>query len=231
MIGSFGARIMVLAGAALTLTACDAVMSRQPLFTAEDSVGAPTLKPGVWADLPCTLELLRQHSHACGIYWEVTSTTVKMALDEEAIKQLQSQSKTSRPPEKPFQYLLSAGDPPILQIDVPDLGYEYYGVSPVSHADDDSVVEADYWPVLCGPPAPRKSDAEIASATQSNPWYQPPPTDAPFSGIKVDGGVCETEDRAALMNAAHESRDVESKVIPFNHPGGERVHWITAVAP
>lgn len=35
--------------AALSLTACNAVISEMPLFSARDARGAPVLKPGLWA--------------------------------------------------------------------------------------------------------------------------------------------------------------------------------------
>jgi hypothetical protein len=230
-------RLAALVGAALTLAACNGVTSPEPLFTEADRTGAPTPEPGVWAAKDCTAELALRHAQVCAWRYEVTPTTVRMTFDDDAPKSAGDASvvpNASKGEEKdePAPYLLAASDPPIMQLGgADDDAYVYFAVKPVSRGHDGRVIEADVWPVLCGPPAKPKSDAELAQLVREDPHYVEPPTDAPFPGIKIVGRYCQVRDRRSLINAARASRDVEEETLPPNKPGGKRVHWIASVTP
>jgi len=241
MIGARIARLVTLIGAVFTLSACNQVLSGQPIFTEADQAKAQTLEPGLWVSRDCTDEMVRQRAPVCAFKYEVAPATLHFLVDRQALKTLQagsdpaaSQAADQVDPNEPIAYLLSAGDPPILQLGPLSTAnpiYAYYGFKPVALGADGRVVEADFWTVLCGPPAAPKSSAELARANANDPWYTPPPTDAPFPGIKIDGGGCHAEDRATVVNAARASLDIESKVMPGRQPGGLRVRWIAAKAP
>jgi hypothetical protein len=250
------ARLVAIAGAALSLSACNALMSPQPLFNEADTAGAPRLKAGVWSDDGCTPQLLRAHAFPCALRYEVTARTVRMSFDDTALgmKPTKAEPTDSREArarkeaDAPKRYLLAAGDPPIMQIDF-DFGkesgsakyYVYYAIESGARDRDGRVVEAVIWPVLCGPPAKPKpdkpktdeskpdDDAPQPGGEGSNDF--PPPTDEPFPGVVVTGGGCSTDDRQVVIGAARLSRQIEAQGLPMNRPGGEHVRWIAGRLP
>jgi len=96
--------------------------------------------------------------------------------------------------------VLSAGDPPILQVGMTEDGkvdYQFFGLEPTERAAG-SITAFASWPVLCGPPPP--ADAMTGGKRRYVSLE-------PLPGLTViDESSCTADAAAAVRNAAGPSR-------------------------
>jgi hypothetical protein len=205
----------IIAGFAL-LSACNVVLTKDPLFTQADAAGAPTLRPGVWIffkEADCKLDESRPFTDwpDCAGGGLVKGNSVKGHKAGAPSDQLED-----------TPVILAAGDPRIMQAQVDiDLSvqgqasasgdatasatssashsrpYGYGAVRPTKFDDQGRIVAFSLWPVQCGPPPPKNAKGEdVAAATLK-----------PLPGIEMKPGdaVCTTRSTAALRGAAKAS--------------------------
>jgi hypothetical protein len=78
--------------------------------------------------------------------------------------------------------------------------FYFAALKPVARDGDGRIVEAEVWPIQCGPPPPAKPGAAGADADQGGI------TDHPLPGLKVADSVCMPLGKDAVFNAAKASR-------------------------
>lgn len=199
------------------LSACNVVMTKDPLFTQADGAGAPTLRQGVWLffeEPGCKLDESRSFTEwpDCAGGGYVTAGSVRG-------------HKSNAPPDQleDTPFVLAAGDPRIMQLQVDvDLSaqadanasgdatasastsspvharpYGYGAVRPTRFDDQGRIIAFTLWPVQCGPPPPKNKNGEDVA----------PATLKPLPGIEMKPGdaVCSTTSTAALRGAAKAS--------------------------
>jgi hypothetical protein len=199
------------------LSACNVVMTKEPLFTQADGAGAPTLRQGVWLLFKqpgCDVDESRPFTEwpDCAGGGYVAAANI-------------SAHKSKAPPDQleDTPFVLAAGVPRIMQapVDV-DLTvqadasasgdatasasasppvharpYAYGGVRATRLDDQGRIVAFTLWPVQCGPPPPKdKNGEDVAGATKR-----------PLPGIDMKPGdaVCSTKSVSALRGAAKAS--------------------------
>lgn len=220
----------IVAGLAL-LSACNVVMTKEPLLTQADGAGAPSLRPGVWMffkDADCKVDESRPFTEwpDCAGGGLVTPGNVKG-------------HKANAPPDQleDTPFVLAAGDPRVMQLQVDvDLSmqaeasasgdatasasasppvhakpYGYAGVRPTKFDDQGRITAFTLWPVQCGPPPPKDKDGNDTA----------PATLKPLPGIEMKRGdaVCSTSSVSALRNAAKASE-------AWAPPGRGNSHWL-----
>ena len=194
--------------AALGLGGCNLVMSEKPMFSLNDTAGAPGLRPGVWAapDADCKFDPTKPADEwpkcASGSVLGATTTRpISRKADAE-------ENNTNLNPE-PTPYLLVAGEPRILQVAVTfpnDKGkkatfYLYMGINPLARDSEGRIIKAEGWFVQCGPPPPKDAKPH-ADAAVGDAFV----TRKPLPGMKVSKGGCEPRDAAAVRGAVIPSR-------------------------
>jgi hypothetical protein len=207
--------LIVLAGLAM-LSACNVVMTKDPLFTQADAAGAPTLRPGVWMFFKqpdCKFDETKPFTQwpDCAGGGVVSAGSVRA-------------HKSGAPPDQleDTPIVLAAGDPRIFQarvdVDTSVQGdasasgdatvstssssshaqpYGYGGMRPTKLDSDGRIIAFTLWPVQCGPPPPKDRDGnDTALATLK-----------PLPGIEMKKGdpVCTTSSIPALRAAAKAS--------------------------
>ncbi|HWA62199.1 MAG TPA: hypothetical protein VG939_12540 [Caulobacteraceae bacterium] len=198
--------------ALLTLPACNVVVTKAPLFTADDEQGAPPMRPGVWAfqDSECANDeskpLVQWADCAGGGVVEagrITGHDTKDGKDKWDV----------------VPFVLAAGRPRIAQVMFQEAGagpggsaapYGYAAVRPTAFDGQGRITAVTYWLVLCGPPPkPAKDPRRIALGTRH-----------PLPGMIMKPGdpVCTTTSRQALLGAARASEAWKDK--PMN------AHWV-----
>jgi hypothetical protein len=209
---------LMLAGLA-ALPACNVVVTKEPLFTQKDAAGAPPLRPGVWMffkDPDCKVDEAQPF-----VDWP-SCAGGGLVGDSEV-----SGRKSPDGPRDELEttpYVLAAGDPRIMQLQVDlDLSasasttasggaeasasapqsaharpYAYAGVAPTRFDDRGRITAFTLWPVQCGPPPPKNAKGEDVAAATLKPL--------PGMIMKKDDVVCTTGSQAALRNAARLSR-------------------------
>jgi hypothetical protein len=199
------------------LSACNVVMTKDPLFTQSDAAGAPSLRPGVWVffkDTDCKVDESRPFTEwpDCAGGGLVTAAgNVKGRKANAPAGELEDNT-----------FVLAAGDPRIMQLQVDvDLSvqadatatgdatasasssaahsrpYGYGAVRPTKFDDQGRITAFTLWPIQCGPPPPKNKNGEdVAAATLK-----------PLPGIEMKPGdaVCTTRSVSALRNAAKAS--------------------------
>jgi hypothetical protein len=192
--------------AALGLSACNVVTTRQPLFGATDDAHI-AFREGIWlqdkADCRVDQALPTTYWPGCAS-WGVRRGGALLSYDRD--------SRTWKDEISGADALVVAGDPLILQVrsrrnDAPDVVYFYAGLDIKARDPQGRITAYDLWAVACGPPPP-----EGAAHHR---------TEHPFPGLVMepgDGDDCTTTDPAALRNAAKASR-------AFAEPGGG-AHWV-----
>ena len=221
---------LIAAGLAL-LSACNVVMTKEPLFTQADSAGAPNLRPGVWIffkEADCKVDESRPFTEwpDCAGGGLVKGNSVEG-------------HKAGAPPDQleDTPFVLASGDPRIMQLQVDvDLSvqadasasggdatastsssaahsrpYGYAAVRPTKFDAEGRITAFRFWPVDCGPPPPKdKNGEDVAAATLK-----------PLPGIEMKPGdaVCTTRSVSALRNAAKASEAWAPQ------PRGDS-HWI-----
>jgi len=212
---SLGSRAVALFVAAAFLGGCNIVVSKAPMFTAADSAGAPAFRPGLWLSEKSDCRVDEAAPLAkwpdCADPVVITPTEIHGAGPKD---------------QKPSPYLVAAGDPLVLQaqmeigvnagVDVSASGnasaagsasaqasgpppYAYLGAHPLAFDGQGRITRMQSWPVMCGPPPPPPKPGAPADKAR----YV---TRRPLPGLKIDGQVCTPADKAAVVNAARESR-------------------------
>lgn len=198
-------RALLAALSALMLSACNVVMSEEPLFTQADAAKAPPFRDGAWVSM--TAECLAQQRDPkaapppCAEHGEVRGGRLV-------------------PPDDPAQAVIVAGggEPLIIQVQFtqedaasrqPFRVHIYGALKPTRFDDRGRVVEARRWLVLCGEPPP--------GAGQDSLRREEHPTRRPLPGLVVDKelGICRASAPAAVRRAARASEawDVEKAVV------------------
>lgn len=223
-------RGLAIAGCALLccslLSACNVVLTKDPLFTQADSAGAPTLRPGVWllfSEPDCKVDTSQPF-----VDWPDCAGGGHVTEGEIA------GHKSGAPKDvlERTPVVLAAGDPRVAQLRVDvDVStdaqasasggatasasasggghsepYGYAGVRPTKFDSEGRIVAFKFWPVACGPPPPKdKNGADVAPATLQ-----------PLPGIEMKKGdaVCTTSSKAALRAAAKASEAWAESPIP-----------------
>ena len=210
-------RLLLIVAGLILLSACNVVMTKEPLLTQADAAGAPNLRPGVWLFFKrpdCKVDETKPFTEwpDCAGGGLVTPGVVRGHKANAPADQLE---------DTPF--VLAAGDPRIMQapVDV-DLSmqaeasasgdatasasasppvharpYAYAGVRPTKFDDQGRITAFALWPVQCGPPPPKDKDGNDSMGA----------TLKPLPGIEMKPGdaVCSTRSVAALRNAAKAS--------------------------
>ena len=212
------------------LSACNVVMTKDPLFTQADAAGAPSLRPGVWIffkEPDCKVDESKPFTDwpDCAGGGVVSAGSVKGHKSGTPADQLED-----------TPVVLAAGDPRIFQarVDV-DMSvnadasasgdanvstsssashaqpYGYGGMRPTKLDPEGRIVAFTLWPVQCGPPPPKDKDGNDSA----------PATLHLLPGLEMKKGdaVCTTSSVAALRNAAKASEAWAPK------PNSES-HWI-----
>jgi len=204
--------------ALLALGGCNMVITQAPMFTKADGAGAPGFRPGVWRGKPdagCAFDETSPLDD-----WPACANGA--LVDDDAISMVKTVNGERTVAAK-IGYVLTAGDPRILQLSVAGLtpgfglsltGYLYGGVRPTKTDDRGRIIAYTTWFVACGPPPP-------PAAAGSSPNKISVATLSPFPGLVMDksGQNCMPDSVAALRNAA-----VESAKLPADAPSQTR--WV-----
>jgi len=203
---------------ALSLTACAAVSTDRPLFTAADTKAAPVLKAGLWAvpEPGCQFK-----SHAPPAKWpdcvqglEVRDGTIKdLTPSSEADRKREAKIVTANP----ARYLVAATDPAVLQVEIAQETaprFYYFGLQPLATDADGAVIRLQGWIALCRdpnppPPAPaparpakRGKGAKPGKASQAARSAPAPNGLLPgLTSLPGSGGGCTTSSAAAAARA------------------------------
>jgi hypothetical protein len=201
------ALLAALALAALALSACNVVTTKEPLFTQADA-SPHHLRDGVWAPKPDDEKCVFDETKPVEAWPECVDPVL---VRNSELLAWQRDTKTWKADDT-SKVLIVGGDPMILQFyDKPQDGdpiYLYSGVDPKLDADG-RIVALQAWPVLCGPPPPPPegqpaSDDVTAAGTK-----------APFPGMLMDekGQNCTTTDPGVVRAAAKASRPLIKKAL------------------
>ncbi len=212
------ARGVLAIAALLLLGACNAVVTKTPLFTNADEAGAPPMKPGVW--LVFTEENCRFEEKAPIDEWPDCAGGVVIRPGQVTYHE----SKAAKGVFEHDPFVLAAGDPRIAQVvmktsvsvsaDASASGgasanatasgggesqsYTYGALVPTKLDAQGRIIAAAFWPILCGPPPPQNDKGEeVAGGTLK-----------PLPGMEMKPGdpVCTTSSTAALRGAAKASK-------------------------
>lgn len=209
------------------LSACNVVLTKQPLFTAADEAGAPPLRPGVWVlrDPDCSFDETQPMTT-----WPDCAGGM-IYRDGQALGVSRKDGKTTweRQP-----LVIAGGDPRIAQVRVRlDLSagsghdtsgqnadlYGYAAVQVLKTGAAGRITAFSYWPVMCGPPPPPPPpNAKPEVAFQLG-------TKKPLPGLEMKKGeaVCTTSSVPALRNAAKASVAWREKEMT--------AHWVREAGP
>lgn len=205
-------RLLFVLAAALMLAGCNMVYAEQPVFTAADAAGAPSLRPGLWAKRrpDCTFD------------------SAKPAKDwpECADPALVTAERIGEPAnvDKQVPYILAGGDPRVLQLEVkPDTDkpvvWFFAGLKPLKTDAQGRITEARTWMVFCGPPPPPRPETPDAAPPENETPEQAEAriqadiaaamsagvTREPLPGLEIKDGMCIARDRDPVRNAARAS--------------------------
>jgi hypothetical protein len=187
------------AGLALSLSACNLVITETPTFAASDAEGAPILREGLWANLKpgCEADLSQAKEQ-----WPECATAVTIADSAMTGETKEGGSQT-------LSYVLAKGDPRVMQmhLEAPEQDlkfYMYVAIRPVKSDEQGRITSYTGWIVQCGPPPPKNSTRE-----NGQPRFG---TLKPSPGMVMDEKEgCTPEDKAALTRAAKDSETYEGQ--------------------
>ena len=211
--------ILVLACLAL-LAGCNALATKDPLFSSADEAGAPKLKPGVWA-MDVTSDEKCRFDERRPLYGWPSCANGFAVLPGGAVGGYETRDGKLVLAMTP--YILAAGDPPIFEMRDSASGQSaqplldrYAGMRPTRLDDRGRAIAIRYWTVLCGPPPP--SDAKRPDGSQRYGALQP------FPGLTMDASEndCTTDSRDAARAAAKASE----ALTPADNQIG--AHWVRA---
>jgi hypothetical protein len=195
-------RILIALMGLTLLSACNALVTEKPLFTAADEAGAPAMKPGVWLmfEQPgCTVDVKRpidEWSDCAG--GAVYHPGEMVGHDSKAPKGVWEHA--------PF--VLAAGDPRIAQVRIKiqvasggsqqsNQPYGYGAARPTKLDPQGRIVAMTYWFVDCGPPPPKDKDGNDTAAGTLKPL--------PGLVMKPGDPTCTTTSKDAVRGAAKAS--------------------------
>lgn len=202
------------------LAACNVVMTKAPLFTAADAVGAPPLKPGVWVlfkQPDCKFDARKPFTEwpdcaggglvtdgdvaghkAGGGKDELEHSPLVLAAGDPRIAQLQVDFDASAQATATASGDAAASASASATVTKPaEKPYGYAGLRPTRFDDQGRITGFTSWPVQCGPPPPvDKNGASAAMGT-----LQP----LPGMEMKPGDAICTTGSKDALRDAAKAS--------------------------
>lgn len=201
------------AASSVALSACDVVMSSNPVLLSADASRSLVLEPGMWTPEACSPSL--SSSSNCQTF-EITADGVKGLMDRRPFKSMRPEDATKFTGPQP--YVIGDGHPPVLQLRYPAGGavvvkgpdrvmpedkftplYVFLGIEPLARNSSGRIVELRAWPVLCGPPL-KIHVAPDAAPLARRPY--PGPTEHPLPGVTMIGLSCSISGREALHRAA-----------------------------
>jgi hypothetical protein len=211
------------------LGACNVVLTKAPLFTQADAVGAPQLRSGVWLifEKPdCQVDTTKSF-----VDWPDCAGGGLVSNGEIA----GHKSGTPRDALEHTPVVLAAGQPRIAQLrvdvdtsvqaDASASGggsasasasgggeshpYAYAAVRPTKLDAQGRIVAFNYWPIDCGPPPPKNKDGEDTAAGTLKPL--------PGMEMKPGDPYCSTSSKDALRGAAKASEAWADGPIPEAH--------------
>lgn len=210
-------RLILTVACFVLLSACNVVMTKDPLFAQADGAGAPALRQGVWLFFKrpgCSVDESRPFTEwpDCAGGGLVKPGNV-------------SGHKSNAPPDQleDTPFVLAGGDPRIMQLQVDvDVSasaeasasgdatasastsppvharpYAYGGLKVTKLDDQGRIVAFILWPVQCGPPPPKNKHGEDVVGNTKKPL--------PGIDMKPGDAVCSTRSVAALRGAARAS--------------------------
>lgn len=208
--------------ALLGLGGCNMVVTQAPVFGPEDTWTGRGFRQGLWDQAP---------NSACAFdeatpmkAWPDCAHGVAIRADTLGSFMGQADSRTLRP----SHYRLVGGDPLVLQFSPTEVAgtdakippvYVYIAVQPTGRDAGGRITAFRSWAVLCGPPPPPPPPAS-ASSGAPNPPSVPSGTLNPLPGLVMDSSHvnCTTDSKAAVRNAARESRAWS--------PDASESHWV-----
>jgi hypothetical protein len=171
---------------------CNVVTSETPLFGPADEVGAPALRPGIWARAEPTCKFDPR-------------TPVKTWPDcANAVIVRGGDLIDPRDPTTTNPYILAGGPQLILQVGDLVVGATYYyeGLKPLKQDFWGQITEASLWAIQCGPLE------RSAQTTPPSPDTLEQSTHSPLPGLQMkDGGDCLATHTDAVRTAAAASLD------------------------
>jgi hypothetical protein len=189
------ARWLLIGLVSALLGGCSIVGSDEPLFTAADSVGAPVLRPGLWA-MPNENCDYKEASPADG--WPRCANATVVTADRIAGGERGPSGET----KGSLAYRIAAGDPPILQVAAPEdekdgPRFIYAGMRSTKTDKKGRTTEARIWLGLCNKP-PKLEDGKMPEAPSAN---DPLP-----EGLEArPGGACIAKSAEAARTAVTRS--------------------------
>ena len=190
-------------------------MSAKPVFDATDMVGAPPLKPGVWAspDPGCSFDEAKPAAE-----WPSCASGAVIQGDK---------AWAVGHSDKASGYILAGGDPRVMQAiaDLSDMSgsnvtvtekgpiYLFIAVKPLARDGDGRITRAEAWFIQCGPPPPKPKDG-TPDATDPKAYG----SKQPLPGLTMDNGECAPRDKAAVRGAAAPSRAWADQLM--------QMHWV-----
>ncbi|HEX2559095.1 hypothetical protein [Phenylobacterium sp.] len=206
-------RALLVALASLMLSACNVVMSEEPLFTDADAKRAPPFRDGAWVSM--TAE--------CQAQWHAPKAAPPPCAEHGEVR-----GGRLVPPDDPAQSVIVAGggEPLIVQVQFtpeeastgePFRIHIFGALKPTRRDDQGRIVEARRWLVLCGEPPPGAGQDSLRREEHLTKKLLP--------GLILDKelGICRARTAAVVRNAARASEawDVEKAV----------VRWVSDPAP
>lgn len=141
-------RIVITLCLVLGTSACAVVSSERPLFTAADSVGAPVLRPGLWAAIEPACKFNPRSPAAS---WPKCVSAVVVGPNTLVDIQRDDDPSETGPPVQ--TYRLAAGDPVVAQIQTPpEPGAFYYGLRPMASDGQGRITNVRFWYARCEAP-------------------------------------------------------------------------------
>ncbi len=187
----------------LGLAGCNVVATTTPAVRPQAS-GSPALEPGLWSyeqEQPCHTAT---KAPLCGRAIPLFSATIR---DLRPILSPGRPIADARTLDHPSAYVISSGDPMLIQVKVvdptgsgPPVQYMFVALEPTAYDGEKAIAAAKAWPVLCGPP-PLEGDPNYGLQDE-----QGQVTNHPFSGLRMDTFTCAPNDLAAIEGAAKASR-------------------------
>ena len=197
-------RALIVAIASLLLTACNVVMSEEPLFGEADAARAPPFRDGAWISM----------SAECQSQWRDPRAPPPCVEHGQVVG-----GRLIAPDEPPGAAIVAGGGVPlIVQVRFsqeeaatgePFTVHIYGALKPTRLDAQGRVVEARRWLVLCGEPPPEAGRDSLRREEHL--------TRSPLPGLTIDPelGLCRAHEPQAVRNAARASEawDEEKAVL------------------
>jgi len=216
----------------ICLCACNVVLTKTPLFAAQDAAGAPTLRPGVWVfahEAGCKFDERQPF-----LDWPNCAGGGLVGLNDIAgQKQNAAKGVLEHTP-----VILASGDPRVLQLQISidvsagasasasgdataaasasatgpqAMPWGYGAVRPTLHDDQGRITAFSFWPILCGPPPPKKGKDDLGLSGTEHPL--------PGLTMQDNNTDCTTDSKDALRGAARASEAWADKPLA-------QAHWV-----